>query len=64
VSQIRPSIEIRSAVFSGTTDRTDTTYGADVDFRVGVHRVVIARQQPRKCRGTHGNAGVGNNDRT
>jgi hypothetical protein len=63
-SQIRPSIGIRSAVFSDATDRTDTTHGAHVGLRVGVYRVVIARRETREYRGTHGNAGVGNNDRT
>jgi hypothetical protein len=58
-SQIRPSIGIRIAVSTGATDRTDTTHGAHVDLHVGVHRVVIARQETRKYRGTHGNAGVG-----
>jgi len=52
--QIRPSIGIQSAVCSGAIDRTDTTYGAHADLRVGVHRVVIARQETRKYRGTHG----------
>src|SRR3954464_11192459 len=30
-----------------------------VDLRVGVQRVVIARQEIRKYRGTHGNASAG-----
>jgi hypothetical protein len=64
VSQIRPSIRIRSAVFSGATDRTDTTYGAHVDLRVGVHRVVIARQETRKYRGKTEMPALANNDRT
>src|SRR5690242_9648425 len=59
MSQIRRRSGSGSPFFSGATDRTDTTYGAHVDLRVGVQRVVIAGQETRKYRGTHGNAGAG-----
>ena len=63
MSQIRRRSGSGAPFFSGATDRTDTTYGAHVDLRAGVLRVVIARQETRKYRAAHGIRRLQTNDR-